>query len=336
VVSPIVVRNGADQAHGGAIRLSRKQRAVVSYIEHNPKFAAFATAAELGSRAGVHPATVVRLAQHLGYAGFPQFQEAIRHRYLSSLDAVALLQAHAGEHHGDVVLASLDQDIRNLSATRSQLDRAAVRQAARLIVQARSALILGAGSHAGLALIFSHLCRFMGLPVDAEIRGSVSLAARISALGPGDVVLGTAAWWVVQETREALAVARERGATTIAIVDSRASALAQVADHVLVTRTESVSFFQSMSGPLAVLNAIVVEIAASDDAHIQERMQISTSLFGRFGVAWQTGDTEFEQAAGTQQSLGLPDLPQGSAFGAASPGKTEGKRTGRAAHPTRR
>jgi fructoselysine-6-P-deglycase FrlB-like protein len=110
------------------------------------------------------------------------------------------------------------------------------------------------------------------------------------------LVIGTAAWWVVQEIREALAFARERGATTIAIVDSRASALALVADHVLVTRTESVSFFQSMSGPLGILNAIVAEIASSPDSALHERMQISSGLFDRFGVTWQPGDTEFEQA----------------------------------------
>jgi DNA-binding MurR/RpiR family transcriptional regulator len=296
VANSVVVLSGTSRTRSGdSLRLSRKQRAVVSYIEHNPKFAAFATAAELGERTGVHPSTVVRLAQLLGYHGFPEFQEAIRHQYLNSLDAIGLMHAHAGDQAGDVVLASIDQDIRNLTATRSSLDRDAVRRVARLIEQAPSVLILGAGSHAGLAVVFSHLCRLMGLPVDAEIRGSVSLAARLSSIGAGDVVIGTAAWWVVQETREALLFARERGATTIAIVDSQASALAQVADISLVTRTESVSFFQSMTGPLTVLNALVAEIAASNDAMVQERMQTSTGLFGRFGVAWHPGDTEFEQ-----------------------------------------
>ena len=296
--NPVVVLGNSSRLKGDqAMRLSRKQRVVVAYIEHNPKFAAFATAAELGNRTGVHPSTVVRLSQLLGYRGFPEFQEEIRHRYLNSLDAVGILHANAGETHGDIALASIDQDLRNLSATRASLDRDLVRQVARIIEQAPAVLILGAGSHAGLVIIFSHLCRFMGLPVDAEIRGSVSLAARLSAVGPGDVVMGTAAWWVVQETREAIAFARERGATTIAIVDSRTSGLAQVAEHVLTTRTESVSFFQSMIGPLSILNALIAELAASSDSAVQERMRVSTGLFERFGIAWHPGDTELERRA---------------------------------------
>lgn len=296
MANSVVVLGRTSKLKGGdTVRLSRKQRAVVSYIEHNPKFAAFATAGELGGRVGVHPSTVVRLAQMLGYAGFPEFQAAIRHQYLNSLDAIGLAPAHTGEQVGDVVLASFDQDMRNLSTTRSTLDREQIRRVARTVEAARSVLFLGVGSHAGVALIFAHLCRFMGLPVEFEIRGGVSLAARLSAIGEGDVVIGTAFWWVVQETLEALQFARERGATTIAIVDSRASALAQVADHVLVTRTESVSFFQSMSGPLTIINAIIAEIAANGPPHVQERMQISSALFARFGVTWLPGDTEFEQ-----------------------------------------
>jgi DNA-binding MurR/RpiR family transcriptional regulator len=108
VPNPVVVLGDSSRLKGQrAMRLSRKQRAVVTYIEHNPKFAAFATAAELGSRAGVHPSTVVRLSQLLGYRGFPEFQEEIRHQYLNSLDAVGIMHANAGETHGDVALASI-------------------------------------------------------------------------------------------------------------------------------------------------------------------------------------------------------------------------------------
>ncbi|HET7093475.1 MAG TPA: MurR/RpiR family transcriptional regulator [Thermomicrobiales bacterium] len=304
----VILREAGKRADGAGVRLSRKQRSLVSYIEHNPKFAAFATAAELGQRVGVHPSTVVRLAQLLGYDGFPAFQEMIRHRYLNSLDAIGVMNAHADERHGDVVLASVDQDARNLSATRSTLDADAVRRVARLIEQAPATLILGAGSHGGLAVIFSHLCRYMGLPVDAEIRGGVPLAARLASVNPGDVVIGTAAWWVIQDTGTALAVARERGATTVAIVETRASDLAQVADHVLIARTESVSFFQSMVGPLAVLNAIIAELATNGGDAIRERMQVATTLFDRFGVAWSDGATTFEFAdrTGANESANQP------------------------------
>ncbi|MFN8591926.1 MAG: MurR/RpiR family transcriptional regulator [Thermomicrobiales bacterium] len=292
MLEPIVVAaRPQPPANGHEPKLSPRQQTLIAYIEHNPKFAAFNTASELAHRVGVHPATVVRLAQMLGYRGFPEFQEAVRHRYLASLDAVAIMNAHAEERHGDVALASLDQDIRNLAATRGSLDRDALRAVARAILRANLVLAVGAGSHAGLALIFAHLCQFMGLPAEAEVRGGVSLATRLAKIGPGDVVLGTSAWWVIEETRTALVMAREQGAITVAIVDNPMSGLAEVADHVLIARTESVSFYQSMAGPLAALNALVCEIAAIGENELRERMAATNRSFERLGVARQASTT---------------------------------------------
>jgi DNA-binding MurR/RpiR family transcriptional regulator len=290
VLDPIVVPAGPQPTpNGPSIKLSPRQRALIDYIEHNPKFAAFNTASELAQRVGVHPATVVRLAQLLGYEGYPEFQEAIRHRYLASLDAVALMNTHAAEWHGDVAFASIDQDIRNLAATRSSLDRETLRTVAQAILDANSVLIVGVASHAGLALIFAHSCRFMGLPVEAEVRGGVALGTRLARLRRGDVVIATASWWVTEEPRSALAVAREQGATTVAIVDNPSSVLAPAADHLVIARTEGVSFFQSMAGPLAALNALVAEIALLGGNELRQRMETSSRIYQRLGISRQGG-----------------------------------------------
>jgi DNA-binding MurR/RpiR family transcriptional regulator len=267
-------------------KLSRKQKTVAAFVEHNPQFAAFASAAELAQRVDVHPATVVRLAQVLGYRGYPEFQEAIRHRYLASLDAVSIMRERSGDRPGSLLLASIDQDNRNVSATRGSLDLTTMRTVAGLVLDARCTLFIGNGSHGGLGLIFAHLCQFMGLPVEAEIRGGISMAPRIARMGAGDVLIGTSAWWVVQEIRDSFEIARGHEVTTVAIVDSQMSPLASVADHVLVTQTESASFFQSMAGPLALLNALVTEIATVGGDRVRDAMNATTNAYARLDVAW--------------------------------------------------
>ena len=73
MLEPIVVAaRPQPPANGHEPKLSPRQQTLIAYIEHNPKFAAFNTASELAHRVGVHPATVVRLAQMLGYRGFPK------------------------------------------------------------------------------------------------------------------------------------------------------------------------------------------------------------------------------------------------------------------------
>jgi DNA-binding MurR/RpiR family transcriptional regulator len=280
-------RTGQGRSAEQPPQLSVRQRALIDFIERNPKFAAFSTAAELADRVGVHPATVVRLAQALGYQGFPDLQEVVRHRYLASLDAITKMHDRAEEGIGDVVSASYDQDLRNVTAARALVDREVMRTIAEQLLAAQRVVIVGNGSHAGLAIIFAHLCQFMGLPVDAEVRGGVSLATRIGQLGAGDVLIATASWWVIDESRRALQLARERGATTVAVVESAASELSRSADHVLVGPTESVSFFQSMSGPLAALNSLVAEIASIGGDSIRDRMAVSTEIYEKLGLARQ-------------------------------------------------
>jgi DNA-binding MurR/RpiR family transcriptional regulator len=90
----------------------------------------------------------------------------------------------------------------------------------------------------------------------------------------------------VRESREALAVAKELGATTIAIVDNRMSAMAELADYVLLSKTESVSYFQSMLGPLAVLNALAAEIASIGEDQVRDSMEMSSRMFERLGAVW--------------------------------------------------
>lgn len=271
-------------------RLSRKQHAVAAFIERNPRFAAFATATELADRVDVHPSTVVRFAQAVGYRGFPEFQEAIRHRYLASLDAVSLMHDRVGVRPGSPLLASIDQDLRNMTATRNTLDLTLLKRVARSIFESRRTLFIGNGSHGGLGIIFAHLCQFMGLAVEAEIRGGISIAPRIAHMNQEDLLIGTSAWWVIGEMHDAFTFAQSRGVTTVAIVDSNVSPLTRVADHVLVTSTESASFFQSMSGPLVLLNALVSEIAELGGEQFRQYMDETTKALTNLDVAWENSD----------------------------------------------
>lgn len=272
------------------LKLSKKQRAIVAFVEHNPKFASFAKAAELAQRVDVHPATVVRLAQVLGYRGFRDFQEAMRHRYLASLDAVSIMQERTDDQIGSTPLTSIDQDIRNLTATRNAIDPKLMHDVATIILASPRTLYIANGSHGGLGAIFAHLCQFMGFPVEVEIRGGISIAPRVAQMGHGDVLMGSSAWWVVHELRDSFVAARDNGVTTVGIVDSHASPLAAVADYVLVTPTESASFFQSMTGPLALLNALVAELAQMGGDRVRAAMDATTKTYLRLDVSGHRSD----------------------------------------------
>jgi hypothetical protein len=59
-------------------RLSRRQKQVARFAIDNEYCATFASAAEVGQKAGVSITTVVRFCQALGYEGYPHLQAAVR------------------------------------------------------------------------------------------------------------------------------------------------------------------------------------------------------------------------------------------------------------------
>ncbi|MCA9861038.1 MAG: MurR/RpiR family transcriptional regulator, partial [Thermomicrobiales bacterium] len=94
-------------------RLSPKQQKLARFVAENPSFAAFATAANLAERAGTSTATVVRFAQALGFDGYEEFQQNVRHNYLRTLRPLEALESkpHVGENLFEV---QLYQDLENL------------------------------------------------------------------------------------------------------------------------------------------------------------------------------------------------------------------------------
>ena len=60
---------------------------------------------------------------------------------------------------------------------------------------------------------------------------------------------------------KALKYASDRGATVVAITDSTLSPLTKYAEHVLLAKSDMVSFVDSLVGPLALINALIVTVA---------------------------------------------------------------------------
>ncbi|MDD5533628.1 MAG: N-acetylmannosamine kinase, partial [Syntrophales bacterium] len=60
------------------VRLTDAQKKAARYIMDHYEESIFFTAAKLARKAGVSEATIVRLAQVLGFNGFPEFQKMLR------------------------------------------------------------------------------------------------------------------------------------------------------------------------------------------------------------------------------------------------------------------
>ncbi|MCO5223763.1 MAG: MurR/RpiR family transcriptional regulator [Thermomicrobiales bacterium] len=243
-----------------ATKLSPKQQKVVSFIVNNPSFAAFASSHEIARRAGVSPATVVRLAQTLEFDGYDDFQQSVRHQYLSTLRPFEALESRSRDGQ-NVLQAQISQDVQNLQRLGQLTDLTDVQRTAEAIDRARQVVILAEGSYSAPALLLSHLLRFMGYTAINEDRGGPHLTAAIAPLRSDDLLIGITFWRGVREIAQMIHWARERGIPTLALTDSAYTSLAEAAEERVVIPTEGVSFFQSMVAPISFVYAVVAYLA---------------------------------------------------------------------------
>ena len=262
-------------------RLSPKHQRVVRYIAENPSVAAFATASELGKRIGISAATVVRLAQTLGFTGYPEFQQNIRHGYLRTLRPLEVQrQPHGGD---DPVQGQIYQDIENLRRMMETLHIDVFTRIVERIERASQIVIISQGTHSSVAMVLGAHLRFMGYRALVEDRGGPHLTAAIAPLGANDLVIGITFWKGVREIVKAVEWAAGRGIPTVGITDTIYSPLAKTVTECLALPTEGTSFFHSMVAPLALVNALLAQLALKADDARREIMREAERSYDLIG-----------------------------------------------------
>ncbi|NIH78712.1 DNA-binding MurR/RpiR family transcriptional regulator [Amycolatopsis viridis] len=260
--------------------LRPKSAAVVDVLVSQPRQASFGSTGDLARLAGVNVATVTRTAQALGFAGWPALQQELRARYLSSLSAPQV----AEEHHsaGSPASASLRRDLDSLALVNRRFDEAEVRAVAEAVAAARRTTVIADGSYAAVGIAFAHNARLAGYDVHAVTAGDAELANATAKITGDDVLVAISFWRLYESTVRAANEAHSRGARVFAISDAASPALAGAAERVLMVPAEGVTFFPSLTAGMALVQAIVAQLAAVDPARTNRSIEAAEAMWSRF------------------------------------------------------
>ncbi len=260
--------------------LRPKAAAVLNVLLSQPRRASFGSATELAQLAGVNTATVTRTAQALGFAGWPALQQELRARYLSSLSAPQV----AAEHHeaGSPGSASLRRDLDSLALLNRRFDDSVIRTVAEAVAAGRRTVVVADGSYASIGIAFSHNARLAGYDVQSVTTGSAELANAVAKLGAQDVLIAISFWRLYESTVVAADEARSRGARVFAITDAASPALTAAAEEVLIVPAEGVAFFPSLTTGMALVQAVVTQLAAVEPERTSASIEGAEMMWSRF------------------------------------------------------
>ena len=268
------------------VRLTPAQHRIMRYIMDNYEEAIFLTASQLAERAKVSEATVVRLAQSLGFDGYPGMQKKFREGFRSRLSTVTRLEHTVDQvrQEGDVLVKVLQEDIQNLSQTIRDLPIEIFKQAVAEIQNAKRIFVVGLrGAHAPALTLATYL-RFLGKEAQLLVPGHGELWDILQGLGKKDLVVGISFPRYTRFTVEILEHARRHKARVGAITDSPLSPLAQHAHWVLTAHCELDSFIESFTATTSVVNALLTAISIQNPEKTLQILREREALWEEKGV----------------------------------------------------
>jgi DNA-binding MurR/RpiR family transcriptional regulator len=252
----------------GRIRVRRDslfpaEARVAAIVLESPERVIQMPISRLAELAEVSEGTVVRFCQTVGFEGYHALKLALA-MDLAQPGRVIHEDIDAADDPETVARKVFATDIRALEDTLAVVDPGEIARAVEAIATAARLEVFGVGS--SLAVAFDAYTRFLriGVPLGLELDTHLQVM-RASGLGSGDVGLAISHSGRSREPVECLALARHKGATTIAITGRQPSPLTEQADIVLVTVSSETSYREeamaSRIAQLSLLDTLFVAVA---------------------------------------------------------------------------
>ena len=237
-----------DQLRTALPDLTRAERQLATHILSHYPVAALGSITVLAKAAAVSTPTVVRLAQKLGFKGYPDMQGALRGEVEAML--VSPLAKHdrwaGGVPDTHVLNRFADAVVANLQSTLGQIDHAEFDAAASLLADpSRAVFAMGGRITHALADYFISLMKVVRPEVALLSNNSTTWPPMLLDMRPGDVLLVFDIRRYENAVLQLAEMAKEQGAEILLITDRWVSPAAAHARHTLACHVEGPSAWDS-------------------------------------------------------------------------------------------
>lgn len=259
--------------------LPEAQRTLAALILQDPAAVAARTILELAETAGVSTGSITRLCRTLGLPGYSRLRLALAASQ-GGRSGQGSWQGGIGteisEHDNlpTVAQAVVGAIAGVVAEALEGLDLDAVERAAVQIAEARRVELFGVSGSGTTAAGFQQQLYGIGIPAWFWSDAHMALTGA-AMLAPGDVMVAVSHSGTTRETRDVLAEAASRGATTIALTNEPDSTLARHAELALLTRVRATGVSSgalARHAQMAVFDVLHIAVAQRTYARTTEAM----------------------------------------------------------------
>ncbi len=277
------LRSRINESYG---KLSKGQKRLAAYITDNYDKAVFLTAAKLGEIVGVSESTVVRFAMHLGYKGYPEFQDALEELVKNKLNSMQRMEVAYGRINQSKILDTvLRSDMERLHATLAKIDENVFDLAVETILNAKHIYVIGIRSCASLASFFAFYLNLIFDNVHLIQTNSLSeIFEQMVRIGKDDVIIGISFPRYSMRTLKAMEFANNRSAKVITLTDSVHSPMNLYSSCNLIADSDMSSIVDSLVAPLSVINALIVALCMKKQTKVAKTLEMLEDIWDEYQV----------------------------------------------------
>lgn len=264
--------------------LSKGQKLLAAYITDHYDQAVFLTAAKLGETVGVSESTVVRFAMHLGYKGYPQFQEALAELVRGKLHSVQRMEDIYGRiTQSEILETVLQSDAKRIKNTLKDIDEQAFNLAVETILDAKQIYVIGLRSCAPLAEFLSfYLNMMVGGVKLLHTSSSSELFEQMLQIGQGDVMIGISFPRYSVRVLKAMEFANNRNAKVITLTDSVHSPMNLYSSCNLIAQSDMSAIVDSLVAPLSVINALLMAVCMKRQKTVFQNLELLEQVWEEY------------------------------------------------------
>lgn len=236
--------------------MGKAEKRVADWLIANPGEILPLSIVDLADRCGCSEATIVRFARRLGFGGYQELKISLAQESNTATVSTSISE----DDTVDEIYDKVCNDIYcALEGTKGVLDMKALKIACDKIVAAKRIVIFGLGNSASIALDAGHKLLRAGCNAYAYSDNHMQVIAA-SHLGEEDVAIAISHSGSSRDIVEALKLAKQSGATTIAITNHGKSPIQKYSDVTLCTASDetkhNILALNSRIAQLSIVNAI--------------------------------------------------------------------------------
>ncbi len=266
-------------------KFSKGQKKIAEYIKNNYDKAAFMTAARLGKAVGVSESTVVRFAIELGFEGYPGFQKALSNLIKNKLTSVQRVEVASEQIGSDVLGRVISLDVDLIRKTAEEINRDAFNEAVGKITKAKRIYIIGVRSASAIAsFIYFYFRLFFKNVTLVSTTSSAEVFETVMDINEDDVLIAISFPRYSKRTVKAAHYCHQNNASVIAITDSKNSPLSAYADDLLIARSGTVTFADSLVAPMSLANALIAAVGLQKKEEIRETFRRLEEIWDEYDI----------------------------------------------------